>query len=163
MPVEHLLLGSQIETMNETELAAAASATSVLPGWPRLTRNASSMRSRVRPCVGIPGRWHQRRPGLEGRRCRYLGGQRGRHCQGVIRYSSCWKTACWYWSRACWKDGGCSATLSNTSRWQPARTSATCSASWGPARSCLSLPMLPIQVLTNKPPVRLLADHHPHR
>jgi Mg2+-importing ATPase len=29
MPVEHLLLGSQIETMNETELAAAASATSV--------------------------------------------------------------------------------------------------------------------------------------
>ncbi|MGZ3437643.1 MAG: magnesium-translocating P-type ATPase, partial [Gemmatimonadaceae bacterium] len=29
MPVEHLLLGSQIETMSETELAAAASATSV--------------------------------------------------------------------------------------------------------------------------------------
>ena len=29
MPVEHLLLGSQIETMNETELAEAASATSV--------------------------------------------------------------------------------------------------------------------------------------
>jgi Mg2+-importing ATPase len=29
MPVEHLLLGSQIEAMNDTELAAAASATSV--------------------------------------------------------------------------------------------------------------------------------------
>jgi len=29
MPVEHLLLGSQVETMNETELAVAASATSV--------------------------------------------------------------------------------------------------------------------------------------
>ena len=49
MPVEHLLLGSQIEAMSETELAEAASARPAsLPGWPRRTRNASSVRSRAR-------------------------------------------------------------------------------------------------------------------
>src|ERR1035437_7556123 len=76
--------------------------------------------------------------------------------------SSCWKTACWCWSRACWKAGGCSATLSNTSRWRPARTSATCSVSWEPARSCLSCPSANPSA-DQQPPLRLLADHHPHR
>ena len=48
MPVEHLLLGSQIETMSETELAAALASPACSRGWSRLTRSESSMRFRAR-------------------------------------------------------------------------------------------------------------------
>ena len=48
MPVEHLLLGSQIEAMNDKELAEAARATSVFARLAPATRNTSSVRSRVR-------------------------------------------------------------------------------------------------------------------
>ena len=49
MPVEHLLLGSQIETMSETELAEAAERDQRLcQAGSRRTRSASSARCRAR-------------------------------------------------------------------------------------------------------------------
>jgi len=60
--------------------------------------------------------------------------------------SSCWRTACWYWSRRV--EGRVFGNIIKYIRWRPARISAICSASWG-QRVPAFLPMLPIQVLTN--------------
>lgn len=71
MPVEHLLLGSQIKTMSDPELAEAANATSVF------ARLAPIHKERIIHAIqskghvfGVHGRRHQRCPCLEGRRIR---------------------------------------------------------------------------------------------
>jgi len=90
MPVEHLLLGSQIEVMSETELAEAAGTTSVFarlaPAHKEHIIRALQSKGHV---LGFMGDGINDAPGLEGRRYRHLGGQRGGYRQGVIRISSC--------------------------------------------------------------------------
>jgi len=70
------------------------------------------------------------------------------------------ETGCWCWKQGVLEAAGCSATSSSTSRWRPARTLETCSASWGPARFCPSCHAADPGA-DQQPPVRPLADHHP--
>jgi len=65
MPVEHLLLGSQIETMSETELAEAATRPASLPGCPGSQGTHHPCAPEQGPRVGVHGRRHQRRPALK--------------------------------------------------------------------------------------------------
>jgi len=138
LSVEHLLLGSQIEGMSEAELGEAASTTSIFarlaPAHKERIIRALQSKGHV---VGFMGDGINDAPALKA-------ADVGISVDSAVdiakesRILSCWKTACWCCNRAYWKADGCSAILSNTSKWRPARASATCSVSWGPALSCLS-------------------------
>ena len=114
------------------------------------------------PCGGVHGRRHQRRPGPEGRRCGHLGGQRGGHRQGVIRYHPAGKQpagtgagragrpASVRQHRQVHQDGGQLQLRQHVQR-----------------RGGQRVPALPAHAADpgadQQPALRLLADHHPHR
>ena len=162
MPVEHLLLGSQIETMSETELAEAAERDEHLcQAGPGSQGTHHPCAPEQGPRVGVHGRRHQRRPGLEGRRCGHLGGQRRGHRQGVIRYHPAGKQPA-------------GAGAGRTGR--PAGVRQHCQVHQDGGKLQLRqhvqcrggqrVPPLPAHAADpgadQQPPVRLLADHHPH-
>ena len=91
LAAEHLLRGSEIEQMDDEQLAQAAARTTVFAKLTPLHKERIVKLLRRRARGGLYGRRHQRRAGAARGRYRHLRRFGGGHRQAKRRTSSCWK------------------------------------------------------------------------